>query len=423
MPASEQLTNTRLDRLRPKAQRYQLRDKSGLIVRVEPTGTITFYSLYRLHRQRRLLKHGEYNAMSLAQAREAHASTLARVGEARGGKEKAKDPAAERDSRKAEATLGSTVRDFAETYIELYAKPTKRSWKNDKRILDRDVVRFIGSLKLADLSRANVQSLLDRIDRRGAHVQAWQTLKVVRKMLNYAVSRGALEVNPAAGIALAPSYDEGQRALSDKELEGLFRALPDLKMELPLRELLLFQLLTAARPSEAREATWAEVDLDGRRWVIAKERMKMGKLHRVPHLVPLTAPAVEILERMRALNPKGYVFAGEKQGKPFNLQALGHALRRKANQQILAAYGVEPFQPHDLRRTAATIMRRLRFGLVVDRVLAHLPKSIIDKHYDTHDYEKEKGEALQGLADHLLAIEAKSRGENVDLVDFGRAAA
>ena len=421
---AEHLTNTRLDQLKPRQQRYQKLDTSGLIVRVEPTGTITFYSLYRLHGQRRLLKHGEYgpNKMSLAQAREAHASALAQVADARGGKAKAKDPAAERDIRKAQAALGDTVKAFAELYIELYAKAEKRSWKTDKRILDRDVLPYLGSFKLKDVTRANVQAVLDRIDRRGSRNQAWQTLKIVRKMLNYAVSRGALEANPAAGIEREITYTAKQRALSDKELEGLFKALPELKMLLPLRELLLFQLLTAVRPSEAREADWKEVDLEARRWVIPEARMKMGKSHRMRHLVPLTAPADAILERMQALNPKGYVFAGEKPGRPFNLQALGHALRRKANQEILAAHGVKPFQPHDLRRTAATIMRRLKFGLVVDRVLAHLPKSITDKHYDMHDYQAEKGAALQGLADHLLVIEAKARGDNVESVNFVRAA-
>ena len=424
MSKAEQITNTKLDHLKPGPGRYEKRDTSGLIIRVEPTGTITFYSLYRLHGQRRLLKHGEYgrNKMSLAQAREAHASALAKVADARRGKDKARDPAVERDVRKAQAAVGDTVSAFAQVYIELHAKVNKRSWKMDQRILDRDVLPFIGSFKLADLSRANVAAVLRRVSQRGAHVQAWQTLKIVRKMLNYAVSEGALEVNPAAGIELAPSYEAGQRALSDEELQGLFRALPELKMQLPLRELLLFQLLTAVRPSEAREAEWSEVDLETRRWIIPEGRMKMGKRHRVPHLVPLTSPAAEILGRMRTLNPKGYVFAGEKPGKPFNLQALGHALRREDNQKILASHGVKAFQPHDLRRTAAAIMRRLKYGLVVDRVLAHHPKSTLDKHYDLHDYEAEKGAALQGLADHLLVMEAKTRVENVQTVNFGRAA-
>jgi hypothetical protein len=230
---SETLTNTRLDRLKPKTERYEIRDKSGLIVRVEPSRKITFYSLYMLHGKRRLLKHGEYSAdgMSLAKARVAHARAIAQVQDARRGD--AVDPAAQRDVKKAEAKLGSTVSEFAHVYLELYATKKKRTWKTDERILKVDVLPYIGSFKLKDLSRANVQAVLDRIDGRGSQNQAWQTLKVVRKMLNYAVSRGALEVNPATLIKSEATYTAKQRALSDKELKGLFKGLPDLRLQGP----------------------------------------------------------------------------------------------------------------------------------------------------------------------------------------------
>jgi integrase len=418
MTKAKKLTPTALDKAKPKAKRYILWDTSGLMVRVEPTGSINFYSRYQLHGQRRLLKHGTYPDLSLVDARKAHGAALAAVEAARKGEEDAKDPAVERDIRQAQAALGDTVSAFAEIYLELHAKPKKRSWRADKRILDRDVLPFIGSYKLKHLTRANVQAVLDPIEKRGSSNQAWQTLKVVRKMLNYAVERGALEANPVAGIRREVTYTAKQRALSDKELEGLFKALPELKMQGSVRDLLLFQLYTAVRPSEAREATWDEIDTNTSRWTIPEGRMKMKK----EHLVPLTGPAVAVLDRMSVFGKSSYVFKGEKEDKPFNLQVLGHALRRQENLKILKRHGVKPFQPHDIRRTSATIMRRLGYGLVVDRVLAHVAKSVIDKHYDLHDYEAEKRAALEGLAQYLEAIDAKARGENVELVNFRGAA-
>ena len=121
---TENLTNTRLDGLKPKSKRYQIRDKTGLIARVEPSGTITFYSLYRLHGKRRLLKHGEYgpHRLSLAKAREAHARALAQVQDARRGD--AVDPAAHRDVKKAGAKLGDTVAAFAELISSTPKKET-----------------------------------------------------------------------------------------------------------------------------------------------------------------------------------------------------------------------------------------------------------------------------------------------------------
>jgi hypothetical protein len=193
MTKTTRLTPKTLDALKPKTARYELVDRTGLVVRVEPTGTITFYSRYQLHKQRRLLKHGQYPDMSLADAKKAHSAALAAVEAARRGQEDARDPAIERDIKRAQAALGDSVAAFADVYLEMHAKAKKRTWKTDKRILDRDVLPYIGSFKLKDLAKSNVQALLDRIDRRGAPNQAWQTFKVVRKMLNYAVEQGALE--------------------------------------------------------------------------------------------------------------------------------------------------------------------------------------------------------------------------------------
>ena len=151
--------------------------------------------------------------------------------------------------------------------------------------------------------------------------------------------------------------------------------------------------------------------------IIPGERMKGKRKNKEQsHLVPLTKPVVELLQRM-GLERK-YVFPGDRSDAPFNLQALGHALRRTANRDILKAHTVGFFTPHDIRRTAATIMRRLGFGLVVDRVLAHSLQSVTDRHYDVHDYEAEKRAALGALGAHILALQAKARGENVEPVDF-----
>ena len=45
--------------------------------------------------------------------------------------------------------------------------------------------------------------------------------------------------------------------------------------------LFLFQLYTAVRPSEARLATWDEIDLEKGIWRIPASRMKMRKIHEV----------------------------------------------------------------------------------------------------------------------------------------------
>jgi integrase len=57
-----------------------------------------------------------------------------------------------------------------------------------------------------------------------------------------------------------------------------------------------FAILTAARTEEVIGATWEEIDLTDEVWIVPSERMKAGKEHRVP----LSARAIEILQRQNA---------------------------------------------------------------------------------------------------------------------------
>ena len=61
---------------------------------------------------------------------------------------------------------------------------------------------------------------------------------------------------------------------------------------------LLFTVLCAARLGEVIGARWSEMDLKGCVWTRPPERMKSGRLHQVP----LSEQALDILQRLRALD-------------------------------------------------------------------------------------------------------------------------
>jgi integrase len=72
-----------------------------------------------------------------------------------------------------------------------------------------------------------------------------------------------------------------------------------------------FMILTASRRGETLGARWEEMDLGQRMWIIPAGRMKAGREHRVP----LSAPAVAILEEMATFRLNEFVFPGTKQGR------------------------------------------------------------------------------------------------------------
>ena len=65
-----------------------------------------------------------------------------------------------------------------------------------------------------------------------------------------------------------------------------------------------FQILTAVRPSESRQARWEEFDLDSTLWVIPASRMKGKKQFRVP----LSSRAMEILRALADIRSSPWVF-------------------------------------------------------------------------------------------------------------------
>lgn len=85
-----------------------------------------------------------------------------------------------------------------------------------------------------------------------------------------------------------------------------------------------FLILTAARSGEVLGARWEEIDLQGRLWMVPRERMKAARDHRVP----LCDRAVSILTDTAPMRTSEFVFPGLKLGKPLSSMALEMTMRR-----------------------------------------------------------------------------------------------
>src|SRR3954454_10713484 len=83
---------------------------------------------------------------------------------------------------------------------------------------------------------------------------------------------------------------------------------------------LRFAILTASRTGEVRGMRWREVDLDAKVWTVPGERMKAGRMHRVP----LSPAALAVLAEVRPLirGPGDLVFPGTGGTKPLSDMAL-----------------------------------------------------------------------------------------------------
>ena len=350
------LTDAAVRHLKPTGSRVEIQDagytgRGALYLRVGAKGGKTWAFLYRFAGRLRRMTLGEYPGMSLAGARVAAAQAVLAI-------EAGADPAAQALSEKAAQRAALTVAELAEAFVELYCKPRKRSWAEDQRILRRDVVPALGTVKAKDVTRRDIARLLDGVAARGAPIAANRTLAVVRKMFSWAVSRGEIEANPAAGVA-APSKERSRdRVLTDDEIVAFWHGLDAARMDAVTRQALRFMLVTGQRLGEVCNMRWEQVNGV---WTIPAEIAKNGIAHRVP----LSALALSILEQVKARSGGAVVFPSPRGDRPMSPTALSHALRNNLEQM-----GLHDLHPHDLRRTAASHMTMLGHNrLVVSKVL------------------------------------------------------
>jgi integrase len=352
---------------------------SGFGLRVSDQGRKTWVVLYRHHGRLRRLTLGTYPALSLADARE-------EAEDARRAAAKGRDPAGEKRAIK----LGDTFEDLATDYIELHAKVNKRSWRDDQRAINRDLLPRFRHMKIADVKRRDVIAMMDAINSRGAPIMANRTLEIIRRIYSWAIEKDRAEHNPCIGVK--PFAESSRdRVLSDDEIRALWKALDAQTAQVAGRFRL--QLLTAQRPGEIRKMRWQDIDLAAGWWTIPAELAKNGLSHRVP----LSCPALAILQSVhKTTGDRPWVF-------PSPLTKGPVASNVKATAALCKSIGAS-FSPHDLRRTAASNMGSMgisRFS--IGRVLNHVDGTVTAV-YDRHTYDQEKRQALDAWARRIGEI-------------------
>ena len=91
---------------------------------------------------------------------------------------------------------------------------------------------------------------------------------------------------------------------------------------------LTYLILTASRQSEVLLASWDEVDIDKRQWIIPAARMKAGS----EHIVPLNDRTMFVLNEAKELYPDSQLlFPNHNTGKPLSDNALRLALQKRFN--------------------------------------------------------------------------------------------
>lgn len=376
-------------------------DVAGLTLRITSDGVKTWSLMYRHHGRKRRLTLGRFPDLGLADARR-------RATEERGRIVGGIDPAAEKQDERAK--FGDTVGALFELYKQ--KTETKRSWPEQRRIFENEVLPAWGHRRVQDLTRPDIRALVDR-KAATAPVMANRLLARISRLFSFAVERDWIEANPALRIGNPGEERTRDRVLTRDELRELWAALhqteardadgkPLKRLSATLNDAFIVMLLTAQRGGEVCRMRWTDLDLSTGWWTIPAEVAKNQDAHRVP----LTALAVTLLKARHAGDADDlFVFS--------NHRHTSIAARAKKAAAILSRGLSFTFRRHDLRRTAASFMGEAgidRFHIA--HVLNHrsVTHSTVTAIYDRYRYDKEKRAALEKWGRELDSILKKTAG-------------
>lgn len=370
----------------PAGKRLEIWDDlvAGFGVRVTDTGHKTYvaYARFRGVPSRRTI--GAVGKIKLADAR-ADARMMLEAAS------RGEDPAADaRDSK------ARTFDKALEAYLARSIFRKQKRAKDTERELRNYLLAEWKGKPLVEIGKKDVVKLVERIANRGAERQAHNIFGLARTFFSWCLETDRLKASPCAGIRPKKLIGEKRvrtRVLDDAELAAVWQAA--VETPFPMGPYFRLLLLTGARKTEASGATWSELDLDAGTWTVPEARFKSG----VPHRIPLSRDAVELLRSLPRLGELVFTFDGKATMNGFSKSKarLDKLVDQIAGRDIA-------WQIHDLRRTVRTRLAGLGISdTVAEQIIGHGRKGLA-RVYDQHTYETEMRSALELWAARLRDI-------------------
>ena len=327
---------------------------------------------------------GPVHRVSLAEARElaeGHCKLL----------QQGLDPKRHRDEQRAQYRAQAAKALSFDQAIDRYLADTAPKWRSAKYRgqwvagLRQHISPKIGQIEVKNIDRGDVMAALRPIWR-AKPATAAKLRSRIEIVLDWANAHGLRDgENPAR---LGPiRHGLGNHAPARQHHPALpYARIPEFIAALRARKgipywCIEFVALTACRSSDARGATWAEVDFELKTWSIPGERMKMGR----PHRVPLSRPAVAVLHTMSEISggdPNALIFPGRDK-RPMSDVTLTRG--------ALSLLGFEddekrPITIHGLRSTFRDWAADHGFpGDVCEMALAHIVRNQVEAAYRRGD--------------------------------------
>lgn len=378
-------------------KRISKSDGGGLVLYFNTNGKNEWWYRYTLAGKANSMPLGVYPAISLAEARDVHAT-------ARKLWKDGIDPAQDRRDQRA-ANVAAYDNRFESVAEEWFAK--WRDGKADKTIaekrqsLDRDLLPTLGRTPIRDIKITDIIRAHKKLEDQGIHSMNRKLWSTGGDIFSYAVANGFCERN----IYRDTEFKDAFKVTKTKHYPTIDRAkIPQLLRDIEAykgnyaKYALQLSAYLFTRKSELIQATWKEFNFEMNRWVIPSGRIKQRSYDLI---VDLPSQAIEILQQLKKL-AKGseYVFPSTGKRGYMDKSAPLQALYRMGYNGEMSIHG--------FRAMAATQLKALGYQEgFIHRQLSHINGSKTHAAYFREQHLEDlpqRKAMLQDWANYLDAI-------------------
>ncbi|MEO9804797.1 MAG: site-specific integrase [Reichenbachiella sp.] len=374
---------------------YWFSNYPGFGMRVTPKGTKTFVYVYSFSNKKYRLTFGQYPKIKLSEARKKYIEALEAI-------EHGINPATKR--KKAKSTR-ITVKEAIDIYEKHGITKQKVSIQEEIRALRKDLETGHGSTWIRDMESSDFDDILMTVLNRGSPQMANHLYKYIHRMCEVLKPK-YLNTNPVSALELPATIGKKSRALTFSEIHTLWYSLPQTPMQLTIQLALKFILVTMQRGKDIRLMEFNEYNAKDKIWTIPNP--KNGREWRVP----LNKYGVEILEALKMMKPGiDHPFLLDA-GNLMDKDTLSKSVSRERMN-----FGIEHFTPHDLRRTAATLITSLGCPPTWAALMLNHTDNSVTSIYDQYGYDYEKrlsANVLEFALDQILNCRSIDEIPNLD---------
>ncbi|MGP8165529.1 MAG: tyrosine-type recombinase/integrase [Steroidobacteraceae bacterium] len=314
----------------------------GFGCRVTPEGGRQYVLLYRINGRQRLMSLGPIDHFKTLDDARTKAGDLLN-----GLRKDGIDPMAQRERMANAESMAELWKVYERDHLSRQSKNTQINFRSSWNAHISDA---IGSFAPAQVTKADLIRLHDRVTRGAGKVSANRCIQRLRAILRWVQERNEAQFpagwrNPAVGLKLHRELPRAEILDLDQQ-RALLAALAE-EPDPWARAFVQVLMLTGLRAGELIKLTWQNVDLDKRSVAIT------GRKNGRDLILPLAPAAVELLRALPVVAGNSHVFPSPR-GKE-HLSMTG--MRDKYNAALERAK-LPHRTLHDLRRSFGTNIAR-----------------------------------------------------------------